>query len=261
MTMVVSYAHAQDSGSVVPIVAAHGLVLGGSRGGKWLSSKQVSPFLKSGAKYRFYTLKGYDRTSVGSKADQDEDGGGGYFVTFPESERKVDRNGIGLGGSWNPMPRLPRMESTHQKIYLDAVATLLKAKGLAGATPNITRLMRVDLQGKGQDAVLIEAASPDYRLATGSGGDLPRQNSYSFVMLRMISDGALQTFFLDGVFYKSAHTTGAASQHLIANVIDLNGDGVLEIVLNTRYYESSGTTVYEVKSGSPKIVIGAGSGN
>ena len=43
-------------------------------------------------------------------------------------------------------------------------------------------------------------------------------------------------------------------------LLDLNGDGVLEIVTSEGYYEAWGITVYRVTNGSAKVAIQNGDG-
>lgn len=257
---VIGSSWAQRSGSPAPIVDNNGMLIGASRAGKWISAEKVHSLLKAGDKYRFYTLKGYVHTSVGSKLELSEASGQAYYVRFPKDPPQENEELIGVGGAWNPMPRLSRKESVDQPVYLDAVKSVLSAQGLAGAKPNITHIVRVDLLGKGQDAVLIEAASTNYKLATGFEGDPPAVNTYSCVILRMVVGGKLKTTLLGGAFYKKGSQRGPAQRYTLDNILDLNGDGVLDIVVGSHYYEGGGSAVFDVKSGTPKQVLEAADG-
>ena len=251
---------AQRTASLVPILDKDGMIIGASRGSKWISAEKMHSQVKAGAKFRLYTLKGYVRTSVGGKVELSEASGQAYYIRFPETRQTENEETIAVGGTWNPMPRLTRTESAGQAVYLDAVASVLKSKGLAGVKPNITKILRVDLFGKGQDAVLIEAASPNYKLSSGFENDPAVVNTYSCVILRMVVGGKLTTKVLGGAFYKKNGDKGPVEKYDIENVLDLNGDGVMEIVIDSHYYEGGGSAVFEVKSGAPVKVLEAADG-
>ncbi len=251
---------AQRPAPAVPIIDNSGMLLGASRAGKWISAEKIRPALKQGDKYRFYTLQGYAHTLAGGKPELSEASGAAYYIPFPQHPSPESDDTIGVGGSWNAMPRPTHAESTKQTVYLDAVKTMLASKGLAGVQPNITRIVRVDLFGKGQDAVLIEAKSPNYKLSTGFENDPPVPNTYSCVLLRMVVNGSVKTTVLGGAFYKKNGAKGPVEEYRIVNILDLNGDGVMEIVVSSHYYEGASEAVFEVKSGVPKQVLEAGDG-
>ena len=250
-------ASTQAPASVVPIVNGYGLLLGGTHDGKWLTWKQTHSRLRGGEAYRFFSLKGAQGESKGGKPTLSEASGLAY--TIPLFDRKAEEGGgvIGVGGGWKPRPRSASAVSAGQKVYVDAVATVLREHGLTKATPRIVRAIRADLTGTGQDSVIIEAASPGFSVSDGIG--TVKANTYSFVMLRTLVNGTVKTFVLNGEF---ARRTGAgpAQKYAISNALDLNGDGVLEIVIETSYYEGGGNEVYELKKGRPRLVLSAADG-
>ena len=252
---------AQASAPLVPIINGYGLLLGASRGGRWVPWEKIHPLLKGGEKYRFYNGKGLTNTLTGSKPELAPASGAAYYIRFPDRKEDESTEGlVGVGGTWNPMPRQAKKESSQQNIYKDAVAAILKEKGLPNAKPNITRVLRVDLFGKGQEAVLIEAASPNYSLTDGADGKPPPPNAYSVVLLRLLVNAKVKTFVLDGTFKKKPVPSEPPEKYEIRNVLDLNGDGILEILVDNSYYEGGGTRVYDLKSGVPKMVIESSDG-
>jgi len=251
---------AQRMAPLVPILDKDGMILGASRGSRWISEEKMHSQVKPGTKFRLYTLKGYVRTSIGGKVELSEASGQAYYIRLPETKQTENEEAMAVGGAWNAMPRLTRSESANQAVYLDAVASVLKSRGMARVKPNITKILRVDLFGKGQDAVLIEAASPNYKLSSGFENDPPVLNTYSCVILRMVVGGKLTTKVLGGAFYKKNGDKGPVEKYDIENVLDLNGDGVMEIVVASHYYEGGGSAVFEVKSGAPVKVLAAADG-
>lgn len=68
--------------------------------------------------------------------------------------------------------------------------------------------------------------------------------SYSFVLLRRVVDGKLKTRMIAGEFYPKAKTFNAPGRYEIGAVLDLDGDGKLEVIVQAAYYEGDWTTIY-----------------
>jgi len=73
-----------------------------------------------------------------------------------------------------------------------------------------------------------------------------RAGDYSLVFLRKVVQGQVVTKIIAGEFYPQAKKFNAPSAYRIIGVLDLNGDGVLEIVLSGRYYEGDWVEAHRV---------------
>jgi hypothetical protein len=171
-------------------------------------------------------------------------------------DRKPDDGAglIGIAAPWNAMPRLAKTQSADQKVYLTEVARVLAQHGIRQATPHITKIVRVDLAGKGQQSVIIEAASPGFSVSNDRKPASGRLKTYSFVMLRTPTAAGVRSTVLNGEFARKGDDS-VFHKYAIGPVLDLNGDGVMEIVVETSYYEGGGDQVFEVKSGRPRLVL------
>ena len=59
-------------------------------------------------------------------------------------------------------------------------------------------------------------------------------------MLRKVTKNGVRDYLLDGNFFKSSQDSGGApNRYEISGIADLNGDGKMEIVLYSEYYEGS----------------------
>jgi hypothetical protein len=109
----------------------------------------------------------------------------------------------------------------------------------------ITRIVRVDLDGDGEEEVLVSATNygddEEGISANAPGG------SYSVVLLRRVVAGKVETKMIAGEIYPAKKTFSAPNAYQILAVIDLDGDGKLEVVLESAYYEGGATTVYGFK--------------
>jgi hypothetical protein len=262
---------AQTHDAFVPIVGEDKL-LGGVRHGKWLPEAAAHRFVKGGEKYRFYGLSGLAQVQIGGKAEfHDSEGRNGYYISsftppLSEKDKSSGETTIGFAGSWNPQPRKPRLEDVHQQVYLDAVAAVLTAHGLPHAKPHIRSIVRIDLDGKGTDSVVIDAVSPDEYGTTD--GYQPTTNSYSFILLRTVVHGKMKSTVIVGAFYKkplvgdnkTKDSIRDVEHHRLVAILDLNGDGALEIVTHEIYFEGWGFTVYQVTDGKVTKALESGDG-
>lgn len=247
-------ASAQSKNTPTPIVNGYGLLLGASRGSQWLPWEKMHGTIKGGETYRLYSLMGPAGEAKGGRPALSEASGSAYVVKLAGRTADEKISLIGVACRWQPMPRRPVKLSPVQKIYLTAVADVLKQHGLRRATPHIEKIVRVDLTGRGQDAILIEAASRGYSVDQDAAAPARRKDAYSFVLLRTVSSGTVKTYVLSGEF-GHAGKDAPSERYNLAAVLDLNGDGVLEIVVETSYYEGGGNEIYDVKSGRPRRVL------
>ena len=124
------------------------------------------------------------------------------MLTVPLSP-KPDKGAIALAAPWNALPRKPRVSDTTQKVYVDAVRDFLKTKGIEQPKVKVDNIVRVDLNGDGEDEVLISATnyfSKDDRVPMRSPA-----GSYSMVLLRRVMTGKVETQLVEGEFYPKAY--------------------------------------------------------
>jgi hypothetical protein len=244
--------------TVYPIVAFNdffndskstGYLLGGSAGGQWLKPEAAGALIPGGENYRLYTLTGEIGRSVGRKPARGEEGpcSDTWYVTlapFPAGRGSL----VAVGGPWNAMPRAAKITSTEQQVYKEATAEILKSQGIANPKVNLTQVIRVDLDGDGVEEVLVSATN--YQRFKPGGGLTPdaRAGDYSLVFLRKVVQGKVVTRIITGEYYPEAKEFNAPAEHRVIGVLDLNGDGILEIVLSGRYYEGDWVEAYRVES-------------
>jgi len=248
---------ASMAATVYPLVAFNdffndskptGYLLGGSAGGQWLKPEVAAPLISRGEHYRLYTLTGEVGKSVGSKPAKGEEGpcSDTWYATlapFPTGLGSM----VAVGGPWNAMPRAVKITSTEQRVYQEATAEILKSQGIANPKVNLTQVLRVDLDGDGVEEVLVSANN--YERFKPGGGLTPnaRAGDYSLVFLRRLVQGKVVTSIITGEYYPKAKEFNAPAEHRVIGVLDLNGDGILEIVLSGRYYEGDWVDAYRVE--------------
>lgn len=253
-------------------------LLGGFQNGQYVNAKTASGFSNEGS----FTLFGLEGPNEGeTKIAKFNNEMGDICEEFYGVE--IDESvttGVLVSSdvTWNPMPRIPVSISPENPAYVKVVRDFLRTKGIAKPFVKIQQIYKVDLEGDGTDEVVIRATNYKGGLnPSTSAGD------YSFVMVRRISakpiygrpsvkkDGRLlvpkinkvnvENILLAGEFYPKAAQFNAPNEYNITGILDLNGDGKMEVVIYGAYYEGAWVETYELMSGAkPKKVLETGCG-
>ena len=233
----------------VHAVLVDNCLIGGTINGKWMDASAIAPQLKGGEKYHLYTLARRAGESTGGVPQALAD----YCSETLEVEldpKPGEGTVLVVGGEWNAMPRAPQVLGNNEQAYREATADILRRKRFRKPTINITRVLRVDLDGDGIEEVLVSAAHYEEGLgsATGSMAIHAKAGDYSLVFLRKLIRGRVQNIVIDGEFYPSkADEGGPPSQYMVAAVGDVDGDGTMEVVVRSDYYEGDASTIYSIK--------------
>src|SRR6266540_6695003 len=216
-----------------PIVEVQsGYLFGATADGKWIKPEEAAKALNQGTTYRIYGLTQSFSEAKGGNPKPSEEDVCSDVLTVPLSPK-----------------RKPRIADTTQQVYVDAVRDFLKTRGIEQPKVKIENILRVDLDGDGEDEVLINATnyfSKKDRVQTRSPA-----GSYSMVLLRRVVAGKVETQLVEGEFYPKAYKAteddasfNAPNAYKVIAVLDLDGDGKMEIVVTSQYYEGGETTIY-----------------
>ena len=242
---------------VWPIVdGTSGFLIGGSHNGQWLDALTVMPSLQDGERpYQLYTGTQILGQITGTTPFAPDFGPcvSSPQVGFPAASDLSET--IALVSSWNATPRQTEPLPLDTPVYQEAVALYLQANGIAEPEVQITRIDKIDIEGDGVYEVVISAA----RL-TGLGNGLPTAaaGDYSVVLLRKIVNGTLTTFTIAEALFPEAVELADPAQFNILAFLDLNGNGTLEIVLESFYYEGRFISVHEITNQGANRVLTAG---
>jgi len=234
-----------------------GCLLGGKLGERWLKPGETASLLRGGETYRLYTMTRFIGTATGSKPEKSGKPGGSpeYVVQMaplPVGQEEI----VAIGGQWNALPRVPRLASPDQEIYKEVVADFLKKKGMKNPKVKITQVILIDLDGDGVEEVLVTADTYAEQLYH----HLQKKGSYSLVLLRKVINGKVENLVIEEDYFPANLGWGVPMRFWVGAVLDVDGDGVMEIVLHSMYYEGGGTSVHRVEGNKVKKVLVAGWG-
>jgi hypothetical protein len=227
------------------------VLLGGSRGGKWLTAEAVGPQLKGKKQYRLYTLTGPVGTAQGGKAGPWGQADPPFLVRLKPIPPVKDQ--VAVGGRWNAMPRRPRLLTDNLQPYEEAAKEVLKSKGITNPQVNLSQVVEIDLDGDGVKEVLVCAR----RFTMPHGSDVLNDGDYSMVFIHKKAKGAVGNVLVEGQFQTaSLKERGLALTYRVTGLVDANGDGVMEILVSYTYYEGGGARLYQLKGDKVELVLG-----
>lgn len=219
-------------------------VIGGYEDGKWLTSEMAGKRLSAPrTNYRVFTLEGEVGKATGTKAGPEEDVCPDVWVQQLTPEPDLNMKAVGVNTPWDPMPRKVSIKDTTQEAYVKAVRQILVKNGIVKPEVKITQILRVDLDGDGEEEVLLSATS----YLDPAEAISPRSGNYSFVAMRRLVGGKVRTQVVAADFYPKADENAAPLTYSVMGVLDLDGDGALEVIVNSTYYEGGGVEVWRLQ--------------
>jgi FG-GAP repeat len=122
------------------------------------------------------------------------------------------------------------------------------------------------LDGDGEEEVLISATN--YFRKDESVPIRSPAASYSMVLLRRVVAGKVETQLIVGEFYPKAYPKAAQEEgrfnapnaYEVIATLDLDGDGKMEIVVGSNYYEGEEITIYRCGPKKCEALLSVGCG-
>jgi len=229
-----------------------GYLFGGSADGKWIKAEKAAKSMKGRTAFRVFGLTQEIGKATGGKPKPARDEACADMLTVSLPSTPND-GVIALSAPWNPLPRKPQIADPTQQVYVDAVRDFLESRRVSDPQVKITRILRVDLDGDGEDEVLINATNY-FNKDDEPPMDTAVPGGYSMVLLRRMLAGKVETELIAGDFYVKDESS-PAYVYKVPAVLDLNGDGKLEIIVHSQYYEGAETTIYDCSGGKCEAAL------
>ena len=249
-----------ESGASV-IVTAEG-VAGWWDGSRWLAGDTDEPLPLRGGEQFQVLLAGTEPTAAVAAPP---DGGcefndaPGVPGLIPRTEDWPQTSPIAVSGVADPLPRPVTVSSGQPDVYRAAATEVLADLGVDDDRPELAQVIIADLDGDGSDEVVVTADRWS-ELIPATPGD------YSMTFIRSAREGTVTTTVL--AFDHAPVRTYADGEfainyvHRVSAIADMNGDGTMELALESMYYEGSSTEIYEItpRQRQPQKVLGIGCG-
>lgn len=224
---------------IIPIVdPRNNLLIGGIHNREWVSAKTIAPLMSGDETYRLYTMtapldtvSGSPPQLIGTTCND------GYSVVLNGTNKE---GLIAVAGEWNALPRIPVSTPPGTKVNDDAIALILRSQGLRDTVVENSHSFQIDLNGDNIDEVLMTAnhISTEGIRPGATAGD------YALVALQMQARTETWTTLIDINRYLSDDVSATPTVFTIRGVADLNGDGKLEVLVDSKSYDGASLTIY-----------------
>jgi peptidoglycan hydrolase-like protein with peptidoglycan-binding domain len=231
------------------IIAGPNWLLGAASATGWVAGSTAAGYLVGGEQYQVVGAA----AATGARPEPILDICPETF-TVELSPAPSARQTIAVAGDWELTPRQPVEERPEP--YLEAVAAVLQANGIAAPEVVITNVIRVDLENDGQSEIIISASRDRDNTLTpdADAGD------YALILVQRELGAQVITIEVIGEYYPQAELFRAPQAHRLLGVHDLNGDGSMEVVIFSRYYEGASAAAYSITETTAQEVLATGCG-
>jgi len=225
------------------------LLLGGfSQDRGWISAENTSTYINSEAEYDFFSPRGSIKLR-GSTLERSPTCQH-YFMRSPMA---LPEPMVGVASGWVTGKRETRDLSTTDPTYIQALTEWFQSKDIPPNEIQITRILQADLEGDGVNEVLLSAT-----YFKEASGELTETGYYSVVLMRKVVGNDVVTVPLISEYYvSSAPRPSDPRTYTLAEAIDLNRDGILEVVVDVSRWEGNGAIVFRVDGQNAREVLRA----
>ncbi len=227
-------------------------VLGGYQDGIWLTDEDIMKVLKYEQQVDVYDDNGwFGTTTIHDISTLDPSFCGKIFVGSDLLEMSGWQFAFYQG--WQVTVRPWTEISTDVDIYRIAVKDWLIKQGFSNPQVQVSRILRVDLEGDGADEVFISAS---YFKVPNPQSPLAEFGDYSIVLMRKVFGNDVITIpIVADLYHNSRPEPLFPFTYELSGFLDLNQDENLEVILDMTCWEGNGMVVYELRDGNIIQVI------
>lgn len=214
------------------------LLLGGvSRDGWFLPEVSVSRFAGE-ATYSLNSMQYQSKYFVWGRAPEFSPTCATYSIRTDADPDEAGFTAVLDGWSAN---KYPVAEVADQLYYQRIVDRWLQSQGIDSPQPGVLQVLETNLEADSDAEIFISATHLDASQHMTQFGD------YSVILMLKVVDNEMVTTQVIGDVYRSATAELTFPRtYTLANFIDLNQDGVQEVVVDVHRWEGLGAIVYQV---------------
>ena len=173
---------------------------------------------------------------------------------LPQTPASIGYNAVAVTADWPLQPREVRQAGLEVPEYADVGASFFSDGVGTVSDGTVVQAVRVDLDGDGVEEVLITYERQE---AGNFGGD----GDFSSIYVRYpSSDGTVVDEQLVSFVSMEPVDFPTPGRYTLAAVADLNGDGVMEVMVRDQFWEAQGMQVFSLVNGRLVRVAGGGCG-
>ncbi len=172
----------------------------------------------------------------------------------PDTPVSLGYDVVAVTADWPLQPRPVRQAGLQAPVYSEIGGSFLDSEVDTAFNGTVVQAVRVDLDGNDVDEVLVTYERQE-------AGDFGGAGDFSTVYVRYpSSDGTVVDELLASYVSAEPVDFPTPGRFTIAAVADLNGDGVMEVMLRNQFWESGGMEVFALVDGRLTSVGGGGCG-
>jgi len=227
-------------------------VIGGLLDQGWCNDrKKLAEYFNGTETYKVYSFDESLGDWNGSKVIFDEETETYRIELKDEKGSEFSGQYMAVEGDWDALPRIPKRKDNIDE-YKTAMIDIVRAQGIREQDLKIAEVIGVDLEGDGTEEIIVTAEN--YKLVSKSSYNYYRQ--YYVIAMFKIVDGKLESVVLEDDYGYSWNYDSNAVTH----ILDLDGDGKMEIVLKSMFQDDIGVDVLEINGLNIKKVLEYGFG-
>lgn len=222
-------------------------LLGGVQAGRWISADQAAANIAGASAYDVYAIASgpdpvYGYAPEKSMIHND------YFLS---TDAALNETGmIGVVQGWPVTHRLAEELPSTNDMYYQVVLDVLTQAGVENPQIGTMHIYRIDIEGDGTDEIFIS----DTRVESSHG---VAAGDHSVIVMRKVSGSDVVTIpMLVDLYAAVGYGNPFPCSYSIANFIDLNQDGVLEVMVAYDRWEGFGASIYHVQGETAQQVLG-----
>jgi hypothetical protein len=161
---------------------------------------------------------------------------------YNEDKQRVDYD-LALKPNWSLFPRGYKRQSTNQPVYEEILKDVLIQQGLESPISEIKEIIRADLDGDGAEEVIMTASNAN----ENEFGEIKKGDN-AIVIFRNVVRGKVQQQVLDQYLLIKEPEQSTMYRVLFetAQIADLDGDGIMEVIIRSWYYEGEHYSVFKL---------------
>ena len=216
-------------------------LMGALQDGVRMSDAEAAARLSGNEVYRIYTMGDFAGRCLGAvPVSAPVPCAENWRVTFSPPIEGV----VAIGGEWNALPRLPKLVSS--ALFIPTVKKIAKDYGITKPKIGKVEAYSIDLDGDRKNEYIVSARYFENEVQESSNA-----GEYSMVFVKR----GKEILFVSSNFYLNDGNYNLPISHKLTGIVDINGDGSMELVVRSRNKEGSQTSIYHLHQNRAELLF------